>query len=206
MAGALVAFEGIDQAGKQTQARAVQQHLQSLGLACELRWYPDYETPIGALIRSALVDATPLAPRARTMLFAANRWERDGAVRELLGTHAVVLVDRYSWSNVVYGLAQGYDETWLRGLEAGLAEADLTVFVDIAPEESRRRKARDRDGFERDQALLESARAHYLRFAQQPGWMVVDGMQPPPMVTAAILRGLGARLGARFPPLAALRG
>ena len=205
MAGALVAFEGIDQAGKQTQARAVQQRLQALGLACERRWYPDYDTPIGALIRHALVDATPLAPRARTMLFAANRWERDAAVRELLAANAVVLVDRYSWSNVVYGLAQGYDETWLRGLEAGLAEADLTIFVDIPPEESRRRKARDRDGFERDLALLESARAHYLRLARQPGWVVVDGMLSPEVVTAAILRGLGERLAPRFPSLAALR-
>lgn len=204
MPGALVTFEGIDQAGKQTQAQAVQQHLGARGLACALRYYPDYATPIGKLIQDALVLGTPIAARARTMLFAANRWERDAEVRELLQAHAVVLVDRYSWSNVVYGLAQGYDESWLRGLETGLVEADLTLFVDIPPDESRRRKSRDRDGFERDVALLDKARAEYLRLARQPGWVVVDGMQPPAAVTAAILRALEQHLGARFPALATL--
>ena len=205
MPGALVTFEGIDQAGKQTQAQAVQERLRARGLTCALRYYPDYETPIGTLIRAALVHGTPLAARARTMLFAANRWERDAGLRELLAAHAVVLVDRYSWSNVVYGLAQGYDEAWLRALEAGLVEADLTVFVDIPPEESRRRKSHDRDGFERDVALLANARAQYLRLAHQPGWVVVDGMQPPREVTEAILGAVEQQLGARFPHLAALR-
>ena len=204
MAGALVAFEGIDQAGKQTQAQAVQRHLQALGISCEHRYYPDYDTPIGRVIRAALAEGATLAPRARTMLFAANRWELDGAMRALLEQTAVVIVDRYSWSNVVYGLAQGFDESWLRSLEHGLVPADLTIFVDIPPQESRRRKSRDRDGFERDVALLDSARGHYLRLAAAEGWTVVDGMQPAQDVTTAILRSIGARLVPRFPSLVAL--
>ncbi len=205
MAGALVAFEGIDQAGKQTQAQAVQRHLQALGITCERRYYPEYDTPIGRVIRAALVEGATLEPRARTMLFAANRWELDAAMRELLGRTAVVIVDRYSWSNVVYGLAQGFEESWLRGLEAGLVAADLTVFVDIPPQESRRRKSRDRDGFERDVALLDNARSHYMRLAGAEGWTVIDGMQPAQDVTTAILRAIGARLAQHFPLLAALQ-
>ena len=205
MPGALVTFEGIDQAGKQTQVQAVQERLRVRGVTCARRYYPDYDTPIGKLIQDALVQGTPLAARARTMLFAANRWECDAHMRELLAANAGVLVDRYSWSNVVYGLAQGYDEAWLRALEAGLVEADLTVFVDIPPEESRRRKSHHRDGFERDVALLDNARAHYLRLARQPGWAVVDGMQAPAAVTEAILRALERHLGTRFPQLATLR-
>lgn len=201
MAGALVAFEGIDQAGKLTQARAVQARLRELGIACEVRGYPDYETPIGSLIRASLRD-TPLDPRARVMLFAANRYEKDDDIRGLVEQNTVVLVDRYSWSNVVYGVAQGFDEKWLRGLESGLLAAHLTLFVDVSAAESERRKSKGRDGFERNLELLERARAHYARLCRQPDWVVVDGEQPRAEVTRALLRALQERLGTRIPGLA----
>ncbi len=206
MAGALVSFEGIDQAGKQTQAQATRERLAALGIPCALRTYPDDTTPIGKLIRDALAGRVAMAARARTLLFAANRWERDQEMRALLDQKTVVLVDRYSWSNVVYGAALGFDEAWLRGLEAGLVPARLTFFIDILPAESRRRKSEGRDGFERDVALLSSAREHYLRLAQEQDWVRLDGMQPPAQLTADILDALAGRLAADVPPLRALRG
>ncbi len=199
MAGALVAIEGIDQAGKMTQARAIEKHVRSMGMSCAVRQYPDYDTPLGQLIRQALHDEIVMSDRARTMLFAANRWEKDTEIRQLVGDNALVLVDRYSWSNVVYGLAQGYDEDWLRSLEAGLLEADLTFFLDIPAEESLRRKSEDRDGFERNFALLEGARDRYLKFASELGWVVVDAVRPPATLTAEILAVLQARLANRLP-------
>lgn len=199
MRGALVAIEGIDQAGKLTQARAIQEHVGGLGMSCAVRHYPDYETPIGQLVRRALHGEIPLAQRARTMLFAANRWEKDAEVRRLVADHALVLVDRYSWSNVVYGLAQGYDEAWLRGLEAGLLEADVTLFLDLSPRESVRRKSHGRDGFERNMELLEAARRRYLKFAEAFGWIVVDAARPQETLTHDILTALQARLADRLP-------
>jgi len=199
MSGVLVALEGIDQAGKMTQARAVQEHVQRRGMSCALRQYPDYETSLGQLIRSALHDETPLDGRARTMLFAANRWEKDVELRGLVETHALVVVDRYSWSNVVYGLAQGYDEAWLRNLEHGLLEADLTFFLDIPAAESARRKSQDRDGFERNLELLEVARERYLKFAQEFGWIVMNALRPPETLTHEILAVLQSRCAGCFP-------
>ena len=116
----------------------------------------------------------------------------------------MVLVDRYGASNLVYGMAQGYDAEWLANLEAGLAPPDLTIFLDIPPHESRRRKSEDRDGFERDVALLTKARERYLELARRQDWVVVEGAQPPPQVTREILHALGKRLAAKFPRLAAL--
>ncbi len=199
MAGVLVALEGIDQAGKMTQAHAVRAHVERRGMSCAVRQYPDYETPIGTLICRALHDEVKLDARARTMLFAANRWEKDAEIRHLLDEHALVLVDRYSWSNVVYGLAQGYDEAWLRALEHGLREADLTLFLDIPAEESVRRKAQGRDGFERNLELLEGARRRYLHCADEHGWAVVDAARPPETLTREILTLLQNRLAGRFP-------
>lgn len=199
MAGALIAIEGIDQAGKMTQARAVQAQARAAGVSCAIRQYPDYETPIGRLVHRALHDEIELSGRARTMLFAANRWEKDAEIRQLVTDNALVLVDRYSWSNVVYGLAQGFEEAWLRALEEGLLEAHLTLFLDLPAQESVRRKSRGRDGFERDLDLLEEARRRYLRFANELGWVVLDATHPPETLTQEILSVLQARFAAALP-------
>ena len=48
MRGFLIAFEGLDQSGKQTQAEALRAALTSAGRACELLSFPDYQTPSAA--------------------------------------------------------------------------------------------------------------------------------------------------------------
>lgn len=203
MRGALVVLEGIDQAGKETQARALQTALAARGLRCEVRHYPDYETPVGRLIRSLLSGGIASDARTRAMLFAANRWEKDAELRRLCETNALVCVDRYTASNLVYGLSQGLDATWLRGLESGLLAADLTVLVDLQPAESLRRKATGRDDYERDTRLLEAARAHYIQIANRDAWVVVDGAQEPAAVSRDLRAALRARLAAGFPAVAA---
>ena len=201
MSGALIAFEGIDQAGKLTQAKCVEETFRDAGLHCQLLHYPDYATPIGKILEQALCAGLALDARARTMLFAANRWEKDSAIREHVAAGGIALVDRYSASNIVYGLSQGYDAQWLHSLEEGLLLADVTVFVDISPQESVRRKQHGRDDFERNTALLENARKNYTAMAAQQGWLVVDGAQDAPSVTMSILQGLRQRLAARIPGL-----
>jgi len=200
--GAFIAIEGIDQAGKMTQARALQARLRAAGLGCEVRHYPDYDTAIGHLIGSFLGDGPRLDARTRCLLFAANRWEQDAALRGLVAANALVCVDRYTDSNVVYGLSQGLEEEWLRGLEAGLLEPDLTLLVDISPEESRRRKVQERDDYERDARLLEQARSHYVRIARQRGWGVIDGTGDPQAVHARLVSAVAAGVGGRWPQLA----
>ena len=200
--GALVVLEGIDQAGKMTQAHALLARLQASGLAGAVRQCPDYETAIGKVIRSFLSHGLVLDVRARCMLFAANRWEKDAEMRALRAAHDLVCIDRYTWSNVVYGLSQGLPEEWLRQLEAGLLEADVTVLLDISPAESRRRKARDRDDYERNPALLEEARRNYQRIAAARNWIVIDAEGPSEAVAARLHAALAERLSTVFPATA----
>lgn len=202
MRGALVVLEGIDQAGKMTQAQALQSAVRAAGLGCEVLHYPDYDTRIGRLIRAFLLDGVALDTHARAMLFAANRWEKDAGLRAACERNAVVCVDRYSASNIVYGLSQGVDAAWLQGLEAGLLPADLTVLVDIAPAESQRRKSQERDDYERNVQLLETARASYLRMATRDDWAVVNGERDPAAVSHDLITAVRERLRARFPDLA----
>lgn len=202
MRGALVVLEGIDQAGKMTQAQALQNAVRAAGLGCEVLHYPDYDTRIGRLIRAFLLDGVALDTHARAMLFAANRWEKDAELRAVCERNAVVCVDRYSASNIVYGLSQGVDAAWLQGLEAGLLPADLTVLVDIAPAESQRRKSQERDDYERNVQLLETARASYLRMATRDDWALVNGERDPAAVSHDLITAVRDRLSARFPDLA----
>ena len=54
MTGSLIAFEGLDQSGKQTQAESLRDHLTAQGRVCQLLSFPDYATPIGGEISKAL--------------------------------------------------------------------------------------------------------------------------------------------------------
>ena len=52
--GMLIAFEGLDQSGKQTQAEAVRHDITSRSIPARLLSFPDYATPIGAELHRAL--------------------------------------------------------------------------------------------------------------------------------------------------------
>jgi len=52
--GLLLAFEGLDQSGKQTQAERLRDRLTSVGRLVRLLSFPDYGTVIGAEIGRAL--------------------------------------------------------------------------------------------------------------------------------------------------------
>jgi dTMP kinase len=200
--GVLVAFEGIDQAGKMTQAHALHARLRASGLSGVVRGCPDYDTAIGKVIRDFLSHGLTLDVHARCMLFAANRWEKDAEMRQLRAAHDLVCIDRYTWSNVVYGMSQGLEESWLRALEAGLLEADVTVLLDISPEESARRKSSERDDYERNTSLLVEARRNYRRIADERDWIIVDAEGAGEVVTARLHAALAARLTASFPAVA----
>ena len=45
--GAIIAFEGLDQSGKQTQAERLRDRLIEAGRQVRLLSFPAYETPIG---------------------------------------------------------------------------------------------------------------------------------------------------------------
>ncbi len=173
--GILIALEGIDQAGKRTQAQILGDRLRGLGLRTAIISFPDYSTELGKEIRAFLRGERRYGPKVRHLLYAANKWERAEELLELLGNGAFVIIDRYKASNIAYGMARGLDRGWLANLEADLPEADLTVLIDIPPEESMRRKAGARDVHEADLEFLANVRRNYLAMAEEMGWPVVDG-------------------------------
>ena len=111
--GYLIAFEGLDQSGKQTQAEALAETLRAGGRTCELLSFPDYETAIGAELRRALHGERDYAADVMQLLYVANRYEMKKKLDAWLAGGTVVLCDRYTASSVAYGEAQGLDPRWL---------------------------------------------------------------------------------------------
>ncbi len=186
MRGQLIAFEGLDQSGKQTQAESVRAWLQASGAGCQLVSFPDYATPIGAEIHRALHGEREYAPDVMQLLYVANRYETRQRMESWLASGTTIVCDRYLASSIAYGEAQGLDPEWLADAQQYLPRADLTVLVDIAPETAAKRKAVDRDRYERDLEMLGRVRDSYLRQAVQPGWILVNGERPKEDVAADI--------------------
>ena len=197
MTGFLIAFEGLDQSGKQTQAERVREYVTERRRECRLLSFPDYETAIGAEICKALHGQREYGADVMQLMYVANRYERRAEMTRWLQDGLVLVCDRYLASSIAYGEAQGLDPEWLRDMQRFLPKPDLTILLDIAPETAVQRKASGRDRYERDLALLSRVRDSYRRQAEQDGWLRLDGERPRDTVSADVISAVERRLERR---------
>jgi dTMP kinase len=175
MPGFLIAFEGLDQSGKQTQAELLRDRLKEDGRKARLVSFPDYGTSIGEEIARALQGEREYGADVMQLLYVANRYERKPDLQRWLDGGLILVCDRYRASSVAYGEAFGLDPAWLADMQKFLPPASLTILLDIAPDTAAKRKSADRDRYERDLALLGRVRDSYVRQAAAQGWVVLDG-------------------------------
>ena len=197
MLGSVIAFEGLDQSGKQTQSERLAEVLRSEGRQVEFLSFPAYATSVGAEIGLALQGARDYDAATLQLLYIANRYEFRPRVLEWLAAGAVVICDRYLASSIAYGEAQGLDAAWLTDVQRFLPAPALTIVLDIPPEVSLQRKGAGRDKFEQDLPLLSRVRASYRRQAEAPDWLLIDGQQDVSVVADAIMRAVRSRLATR---------
>ena len=195
MKGLLVAFEGLDQSGKQTQAELLRDRLKQDGRKSRLVSFPDYGTSIGEEIARALQGERDYGPDVMQLLYVANRYERKSDLLRWLEGGLILVADRYTASSVAYGEAFGLDPAWLGEIQKFLPAAALTILLDIAPDTAVQRKSVDRDRYERDLAMLGRVRESYQRQASAgPNWVVVDGEQPKDAIAVEIFSVVTSRL------------
>jgi dTMP kinase len=194
MSGHLIAFEGLDQSGKQTQAERLRDRLKQEGRKARLVSFPDYATSIGEEIARALQGEREYGPDVMQLLYVANRYERKPDLLRWLEGGLMLVSDRYTASSIAYGEAFGLDPVWLADLQKFLPPAWLTIFLDIAPETAIQRKAVDRDRYERDLALQIRVRQSYQRQAAEQGWVVLDGERSKDAIAEDVFSAVAARL------------
>jgi dTMP kinase len=194
--GLLVALEGIDGAGKTTQARELAAALSAAGVAYVTTKEPT-SGPWGAKIRaSAQTGRLPLEEELAA--FIADRREHvANLIKPSLEQGKVVIVDRYYLSTVAYQGARGLDPDELLRMNAFAPKPDLLFIFDVAPAVGLAR-VRSRgdvaDLFEKEDELAR-ARAIFLRLEGDPQTHVLDATQSLDVITKTIHDIVGARLG-----------
>ena len=176
--GLLIAIEGIDGAGTTTQSRLLSETLSGRGLPIHTTREPS-DGPIGVLIRQMLTGRVVVpgiggarAPRWTTMalLFAADRVDHlDAEVVPNLLDGVTVITDRYDYSSVAYqSLTAGADReetiAWVRTLNAQARRPDLTIVLDVDPEQAasrRQGRSGSRELFEEEE--LQAALAAFYK-------------------------------------------
>ena len=203
--GKLVSIEGIDAAGKTTQAALLRQALGKCGISVHIYHFPDVSTAIGGLLRKVLTGEMTVPLHALFSLFCANRLESKASIQSSKSFVDVVVLDRYSESEYAYGAAHGLPSAWLRCLESQMPAADLVVILDIdvreAAERLKNARGADRvDTFEKNLDLLDRARVAYLSLAVNPPvpgqrWEVVDASPGVQVVHSVVLAHVTSLLG-----------
>jgi len=191
--GLLIAFEGLDQSGKQTQAELLRERLAARGHTVQFLSFPDYKTVIGEEIGRALRGERQYTPDVMQLLYVANRYEWKQEIAAARDRGEIVVCDRYLASSVAYGEAQGLEAAWLVAIQRYLPQPDITILLDIPPDVSARRKRDGRDRYEQDFALLARVRDSYLRQAQG-GWARVDADRDRDAVAADVWAAVSPKL------------
>lgn len=174
--GIMVVIEGIDKAGKGTQAMLLSNALTSKGYRCKVISFPDYSTPIGKEIHAFLHNSRDYPLEVKHMLLSANRWEKKREIEQALHDNDCVIMNRYYQSNLAYGYANNLDLAWLENLDRGLPREDLVVVIDVSLEVSLERIKRERhkDEFE-NLDLLKRVIDAYKVLAKRYSWLILDG-------------------------------
>ena len=195
MHGLLIAFEGLDQSGKQTQAEMLRDRLKQDGRKARVVSFPDYGTSIGEEIARALAGEREYEPDVMQLLYVANRYERKADLKRWLEGGLILVCDRYAASSVAYGEAFGLDPAWLIEMQRFLPRPALTILLDIAPETAAARKSADRDKYERDLAMLGRVRSSYQRQASANQWVVLAGERPKDAIATDVWAAVSPMVG-----------
>ena len=194
--GILIALDGLDGSGKETQTRLLEEALKAKGIPCRSVSFPTYDEKMSAAVKLYLGGAFGNDPHAvngyaASVFYGVDRycsymldWKKDYEA----GT--VILANRYTTANAVHQLsklpAEDYDGflKWLFDLEygkMGLPAPDLVLYLCVPPEVSEAliksrssQTGRETDIHENDKRHLSDSYKAALYSAEKLGWEKID--------------------------------
>ena len=194
--GKLIAVEGIDGSGKQTQVRLLAQTLESKGHRVLSTGFPQYDSWFGKMagqfLNGDFGSIDTVDPHFAALLYAGDRFENKGPIVAALGRGDVVLADRYVASNLAHQTARSVSEKraqfreWIEQLEYGiygLPKEDLVLYLRVTPQQAQslvaKKSARPytdsaHDILEASLRHLQTASDIYDDLARQPNWKTVE--------------------------------
>lgn len=198
--GTFITFEGGEGAGKSTQIIQLAEMLRKQGRTVIVTREPG-GSPGAEAIRHVLLSgaAEPFGPAMEAILFAAARSDHvEQVIRPAVERGEVVLCDRFMDSSRVYqGVTGNLPRDFMESLEAVTVNAllpDLTIILDVDPEEGLRRATARRGDETADRYEKETLDVHRRRRkafldiakAEPDRCVVIDATQSPKKVSKQI--------------------
>jgi dTMP kinase len=191
-----ITFEGGEGSGKSIQAKILYRRLSELAVSVVLTHEPGV-TVLGKRIDRILKWTTnvDISPIAELLMFNVSRAQLvKEIIADALQTGRTVICDRFYDSTTAYqGYGRGIDIEMVKTINSiatGGLTPDLTIFLDMPPEEGFKRKIHDRpDRFETESINFHRrVRQGYLEMAKDEPvrWLVVDGTQKKETIAGII--------------------
>lgn len=161
----LFVIEGLDGAGKSTQIKLLTRFFLERNQKCEYLHFPRTEAPyfgelIARFLRGEFGTIDKVDPYLVAMLYAGDRKDAAEQIKEWLQQGKIVLLDRYTYSNIAYQCAKLHDEkkqdeliNWIFNLEFqhfGIPRPDLNIFLDVPFAFTEKSLSASRSGNDRD--------------------------------------------------------
>ena len=175
--GKLIVIDGLDGAGKTTQADKLYDRLIAIGLPAARVKFPRYESFTGKTLKRYLLGelgpAMEQSPYLVSLLFAADRWGSKDELKRLLANGTTVILDRYISSNYCFQAARMAPKeraalrSWLDELEYeffGLPRADSFIFLSITASLADTliaKRGGTREAYEKDRAFTQRVAKEY---------------------------------------------
>lgn len=194
--GILVAFEGIDGSGKNTQVRLLEHELAARGYRVRTISFPQYDSWFGKMVGQFLNgDFGPLESvdaHFTALLYAGDRFEAKQKLTDAIAQGSVVLADRYIASNLAHQTARAPAakraefRSWIEHLEYniyGLPRESLVLYLRVPPQEAQtlvaRKSSRSYTGAKQDIQEanirhLEDAADMYDLLSRQAPWATIQ--------------------------------
>ena len=105
---------------------------------------------------------------------SANRWEKIDEIKKAQEQNSILIMNRYTESNLIYGLVNGLKLEWLENLDKDLPRSNLVIVLDVSQKESFNRKKSNRDKFEKNKDFSQKISQIYRRLAKKHRWKIVN--------------------------------
>jgi len=161
----LIVVEGLDGAGKSTQISLLNKYFSDKGFNCEYLHFPRTDTPwfgelIARFLRGEFGSLNEVSPWLVAMLYAGDRKDASEMISGWLRKGSIVLLDRYTWSNIAYQCAktsrreeQDRLMNWILDLEFrhfAIPVPDINIFLDVPFNFTEKKLSSSRTGMDRD--------------------------------------------------------
>ncbi len=156
--------EGLDGSGKSTQIRLLQDYFGSRKIPFKYIHFPRTDSGvfgdlIARFLRGELGDIHQVHPYLVALIYAGDRKDAAGLIRQWLKESYVVLLDRYVYSNIAFQCAKIEEQSeknrlkeWIYYLEYEyfkIPRPDLSLFLDVPLAFTEKKLSRHRSGKDR---------------------------------------------------------